>query len=62
MQASVASSTSGVGATGPRRTIRPTPAKPTTQPASLRAVSVSSFIQAAASVPNTTTVLLSSAL
>jgi hypothetical protein len=35
MQASVASSTSGVGATGPRRTIRPTPAKPTTQPSQL---------------------------
>jgi hypothetical protein len=62
MQASAASSSVGEGSTGPSRTIKATPAKPHAQPSHLRSESVSSFIQAEASTPKGTTMVLSSAL
>ena len=62
MQASAAKITWGEGSTGPKPTINATPAKPHTQPTSLRTVRVSSFSQAAQKMPNTTAVVLSSAL
>ena len=62
MQASTAVITSGVGATGPSRTMNATPANPHRQPSTLRKVSVSSLSQAAANVPNMTAVEFSSAL
>lgn len=62
MQASAAASVAVSSGTGPSRTIRPTPMKPNAQPISLRADSVSSLNQADASVPNSTAVVLSSAL
>lgn len=61
-QASAAISVVASGRTGPSRTIRPTPTRPSTQPSSLRRVSVSSLIHADDSVPNSTAVVLSRAL
>jgi hypothetical protein len=62
MHASAAAMVPASGFTGPSCRIRPTPTKPSAQPSSLRALKRSCQNQADASVPNSTTVVLSRAL